>query len=368
MEEVGCVGIITFHRAENYGAFLQAYALQKAIEGISSEKKIYVIDYNPPEMEKVYISHIGGWYDKKCSIITNLIRGTEHYYHIYLNSIRSRRFKSCLRKLNLKELNTKQHYDTIVVGSDQVWNTKTTSGIVPYYFGVHPCLESVNRRISYAASLGGMRYDEKELSEVKKLIACFDAVSVREKTDITYVASITGEKVHSVIDPTLLMDDFFWNTFASKCKEEDYILFYTLEENHVLLSSALDEAKKRGATLIIISPVPLIRKRSIVKTKYIWTVGPDEFVALIKNASAVFTNSFHATCFSLIFRKKFHVALHSKTGNRIQDLLDALGMGTLTSTTSKEINATDWDKLYKVMEVHLAELKKKSLNYLKDNI
>ena len=48
------IGILTFHRAENYGAVLQTYALQEYISKMSSNYEVEVIDYRSPFIEKYY--------------------------------------------------------------------------------------------------------------------------------------------------------------------------------------------------------------------------------------------------------------------------------------------------------------------------
>ena len=46
------IGIITFHRAVNYGAVLQAYALQHALEGLGAQAEI--LDYRNRYIESCY--------------------------------------------------------------------------------------------------------------------------------------------------------------------------------------------------------------------------------------------------------------------------------------------------------------------------
>ena len=46
------IGITTFHRAHNYGAVLQAYALKKALE--KENNQVEFIDYISDDMEKMY--------------------------------------------------------------------------------------------------------------------------------------------------------------------------------------------------------------------------------------------------------------------------------------------------------------------------
>ena len=46
------IGIITYHRAFNYGAVLQCFALQELLKSMDHE--IQVVDYRQPFIEKLY--------------------------------------------------------------------------------------------------------------------------------------------------------------------------------------------------------------------------------------------------------------------------------------------------------------------------
>ena len=48
------IGILTFHRAYNYGAFLQCYSLQKELKARFPECDIKVIDYESLNMANYY--------------------------------------------------------------------------------------------------------------------------------------------------------------------------------------------------------------------------------------------------------------------------------------------------------------------------
>ena len=39
------IGILTHHYINNFGAFLQAYSLQKAVEELCPDDEVYIIDY-----------------------------------------------------------------------------------------------------------------------------------------------------------------------------------------------------------------------------------------------------------------------------------------------------------------------------------
>lgn len=68
------VGVITFHRAINYGAALQTYALQKALTGLGFDSE--VIDYRCDHMEELY-KLIGGFSTKS---VKQNIRSFMNYF------------------------------------------------------------------------------------------------------------------------------------------------------------------------------------------------------------------------------------------------------------------------------------------------
>ena len=135
------VGTMTFHMAHNYGAMLQAYALERAVSlmGYSCE----VIDYRFP-----HIDHYNCIWDYSDYIQRDgRIIGALKYYKRCLSggykniSELHQKFDCFMRKsLNLskkayfkKELLNEAEYDYVLFGSDQIWNPDLTGGIVPEY-------------------------------------------------------------------------------------------------------------------------------------------------------------------------------------------------------------------------------------------
>lgn len=363
------VGIVTFHRAENYGAFLQVYALQNAVNSIVDGIVSEVIDYQPESIEKVYKVGLGGWYDKRYSIKTNCIRGLEHFYQLPLINKRKKKFNQCiaLLKLSKRLTTTPEQYDVVILGSDQIWNPAATEGVIPYYYGKHSGYIS-KRTISYAASIGGMLFSKEQEITAGKLLSQLDAISIREKSHKQYVEKLSGNSVSVVIDPTFLVERSLWEQFAVEPLKGKYILYYSLENNKELFNMAKSLAKMRNLPLVVIALPPLFKPKCDVAIKYVYDVGPREFVGLIRNAECVFTNSFHATCFSIIFRKEFYTYLHSKTGSRMQDLLEELGLDTQMNPNDIKSEPADMSELYDTAYGRLESFRRKSFDYLSKNI
>ena len=149
------VGILTFHRAYNYGAILQAYALQKVIRrlGIRCE----VIDYWNVEKKR---NHALFRIDFQMGISRNLSKLIKDIYRTWKNknfnqfmhnvSMLSEIKYSTLEEL--REMDVHEGYNVYVVGSDQVWNSSIVGELSDVYLqiimirNVHiqPALEALN--------------------------------------------------------------------------------------------------------------------------------------------------------------------------------------------------------------------------------
>ena len=128
------VGIITFHRAWNYGAVLQCYALQQAIKDLGHD--VMVIDYRQPAIEKCYQA-----FSLKGSIKALLKPGKySEQGFLYRNRIRKEFTEFRDRFFDLTAPCTQSSipddFDVYIIGSDQLWVPNWTGGYFDeVYFG-----------------------------------------------------------------------------------------------------------------------------------------------------------------------------------------------------------------------------------------
>ncbi len=191
------VGIITFHRAINYGALLQGYALLEKVKECGADA--CMIDYRCPFVESAY-RLTWGLNDKSFKGYRTWLKGVPHLIKKKKNF---RRFAK--QRLNLTSKYTEANIngfgdrlDVYITGSDQVWNMNVCGDDRNYLLDF---VKDDSRKFSYAVSIGGyqMKDDEKELAKR------FAKISMREKSACDYIAQETGRKVHKCLDPTLLL-------------------------------------------------------------------------------------------------------------------------------------------------------------------
>ena len=351
------IGILTFHKAHNYGAVLQAYALQKKTKG-------FIIDYYCPYIYNQY-KLFKPLRKNIPKFILSFIKDIKNYK---INKKRYINFEKVISSLPLISIDKINELSILITGSDQVWNPDITCGLSDIYtlnFG-SDCI----KRISYAASIGNTENIEKFEKEYKDKLSKLNKISVREESaKIELEKILFHKKINVVIDPTLLLTKKEWYNEIRNIKLENrkYILAYVVKKNDDYLNIVNKLSRETGLGVIHFEQKNLGYENEI---KNCYTYGPLEFVSLIKNAEYVVTTSFHATVFSIIFNKKFWVVPHKTTGSRVTDLLTKLGISNRAVNTLEEFNkkvyneAIDYDKVNKILEKE----REKSIKWLKDAI
>ena len=359
------IGILTFHCSDNYGAMLQAYALKTYLrrnnyqadivryEPVSLLGKHWIFPYTKQKtpIHTAYWSFKGFLKNmKKGDNFSEQKKNMQRFRENYIYDSNNRVPKSKLEDLD---------YNTFIVGSDQIWNPAITYGLDSAYFGAFTTYTHKNV-ISYAASMGGGSLPAKYDKEMEKMLKHLKHISVREKEAIDYLKKFTDKEITEVLDPVFLLRKEDWLVIETKPIETDYILIYETFPNKDLEEKAKKLAKEEGLKIIRINPVEEVNDPEIIEN---YTSGPSEFIGYINNAKYVFTNSFHATAFSIILEKQFAVFLLENTGLRLKnilenfDLLDRIDYDNL----HKEINWNKVDECYKI-------LTKESKNFLLKNI
>lgn len=366
------IGIITFHRAYNYGAVLQAYALFTKIESMGLECEI--IDFWPETFKNLYymqqpfrITHppIKTWLNH--FKVRKVLSERNQNFEKFIEEILKTSNESYISYYDI--LNAKLDYDSYITGSDQVWND-TCAKFDKTFFLQFPQAKAKNR-YAYAASFGFEEIPEGLENEYKKRLEGYRRYSVREKSGARILENLLSIKPDVNCDPTILLSAEEWLKIAreTKCKYEKYIFIYYVTKTQNLQKMANDLAKKTGYKVII---VPCNMNIDVLSGKYDKSnmalvnpcISPQEFLMLLKNAEYVLTNSFHGTVFSVLFHKKFLSQINldnGKKNNRIKELLETIGLENKAILDIERIDdRVDWDSV----DEKILEMRKNSEKYL----
>ena len=353
------VGILTFIGTNNYGAVLQAYALNRKIRdmGYDCETIRYYCDRIVQKESPPRLADVKGLKEKLAYWLANPgLRRKYREMQAFLakNAPVSRDTYS---RKNIAE--TDSIYDKFIVGSDIIWETNVTGNDFSYYldFVTDPA-----KKFSYAGSFGYDQFPEAVAADCTALLDAFSRISVREQQGQRLIAEVlTGKQADLVCDPTLLLTGEQWEEFANgpiKLKKEEYIFLYFLDSKGVLLSRARELAQQYGKKIVVynewIKPIPgAISVRNLTM---------QQFLAYIKNSFFVLSASYHAACFSILFRRDF-AFFNRAHASRILSLVSELG---ITDRNLAENPAAGIGMDYDSLQPKLEAFREKSEKYLSD--
>lgn len=329
------IGILTFHCAHNYGAVLQAYALQEYLK--SCGHQVEIIDYRPDYLVRGYKAFPFPSL-RNVSLLRKVKRlaywGLTLPWRIKAFPVKLQRRKGFEKfineKMNLSEPRftegesvPAEKYDAIIFGSDQIWSPRHTNGGDPVFLGNFSAPKGT-LKIAYAASAGAASATLGENPIFADALKNFDAIGVRESNLAESLQPRTDLKIETVLDPTLLVDRSVWDKIAYSNKpriREKYVLVYQVAYNPEADRIAEELAEQIGAKIVSIWAGYKLDQGSIKKET------PEQFVAWFKNATCVVTTSFHGTAFALINEiPVYYVSNGSATENRPKQILGALGL------------------------------------------
>lgn len=342
---------LTTYDVYNYGASLQAYALQQYLCDLGNE--VEIINYQPDYLTRKYDYR---WVNPESKFsrykFTRILYRVLKYCQRQTSLGRKRKFDYFNHRI-LKETTAKfTTYDELcknppdadlyIVGSDQIWNVFYEAGRDPAFY-----LDFVKKgaKASYAASFSYLDIDENNLTRIANSLSSFTSVSVRERHGLDVLSNI-GIDGSWVLDPVFLLSTMQWQELMIPLKKKHpYILVYDFEGNSELKAFVIDYAKRHNLKIIcIVDTYPLL-----FADKNYMSAGPMEFITLIYNCDAFVSNSFHGTAFSLLFHKPAYVfSRHRhKVNSRMESLLQLFEITECLDPIS-EIEF-DWNNIDKIL-------------------
>lgn len=346
----------------NYGNVLQNYALQQVLSRYGNIEYIW----HSPDNFIIRTSYKEKWKNSiKIILNWNGFRNKFLSGQYSMEFVRQGKIKDwCDRYIytrfvygNLEKIAS--DYDYFVVGSDQVWNPANKS-IENYFLMFAP----KDKRIAYAASISAPKIPQEKIGLYKDGFTNMAHVSMREQQGAELVREISGRDVPVLVDPTLLLSPDDWRKVSRQpawYHGGEYILTYFLGKRPEVLFSL---EKETGLKVINLLDKDVYEH---------YVTGPDEFLWAIEHAKLVYTDSFHGTVFSILFRTPFVVcnrigsAVEEKMGSRIDTLLGYFGLEARRGTKENgyaienPLSEPDWSQVDEV----LARERKRSDEYLR---
>jgi len=360
------IGILTYHRAENYGALLQAYATKTFLESLGH--KVAFVDYWPQyhiDYFKVF-SLKAFWRSPLKSKIVKLSRLLLMGYILYNRKRTMQEFMHKYLGLSFyprytdRSLVTEENYDAVIYGSDQIWRKQNLDGVGfdDWYFGSDNV--RADKKIVYAGSMGKIDTDAQDDSYIRTKMSNFYRISVREKDLQDYLTKLNVSSIQ-VADPVFLLSRQDWDKLViPQCKKGKYILFYNLLNTPESTLFVRQLSCKYGL------PIYEITKKTSVfsgKSHLINNASIGEFLGLLKDAEYVVSNSFHGVAFSIIYEKQFYAVGMEGKANRVVSLLESVGIADRYIHSQRDgLSASEID--YEKTKTLLKSIIEQSKDYL----
>jgi len=420
------IKLITFAPHPNFGTCLQSYALNKVLRDLGHD---VVFIYNEREVPvkplkakiigavkrviKLFVSQSvlgkykaklstrlqGGFVNKAPVELPAILKLPNHPFYAIIANFwpgfeewirpvhRNLQWRKVLRftfhdgNFNMHRVWTHKQYqelncetDLYITGSDQIWN--------PYCGGYNPMMfvefGGDVRRVAYSSSISQPEIHPSVRERMAKALSKFSHIAVREQLSVNMLNHLLHRTdVRLVVDPTYLLTAEQWDAFGQRAKiefelPEHYIFCYFVGYRPVF-DDMVEEAKRHTGIKDVIA-LECYNRNHVYGCGCLYKdAGPYEWVYLLEHADYVCMDSFHATVFSLKFKKDFVVAMKNsdnETGSqngRMYDILARYGLQNKIFKSRKDAGwhePVDYSKVTPVIEAEIAD----SMNFLKQEI
>jgi hypothetical protein len=332
------IGIITLPFNSNYGGLLQAFALQTVLKQMGHEVwsvnrrnrimpfKFKVLTSSNRLIKSIISGKMGvirSWATAKEELIID-----QHTNRFLSENIRTTDF---LKSEKDFEKLVRYNFEAYVVGSDQVWRPKYSPRLANHFLGFIDSTANP-KRISYAASFGvdNWEFTPEQTDECRKLLAKFNAVSVREDSAVKLCKENFGINATQVLDPTILLPKEEYIRLVEKDnipKCDGTLLTYVLDKSADKQEFIKKILVETGLTEVSIMPKSLFRDAGRKKINDCIYPPVTAWLRGFMDAKYVVTDSFHGMAFAIIFNKPFLALGNTKRGmTRFTSLVKLLGL------------------------------------------
>ena len=347
--KVGIISINLHTRRLNYGAVLHTWAFQQLMLRRGDEDGCEVIDYLPDGRAEgnpwtYFIRKKRGNPVKLLGallITPGFVRRYRRFQDFFSRNM-------CVSK----ESYTRQQldgarlpYDVLVFESDVIWSPGYFNGhFDPVFFGAPAGMRPIPK-IAYSASMGEAKLTDAQREEFRELLKLPEYISMRERYASQIVRTLTDKPVMDVVDPVLLADpaDFDPITGPRPVMGKYLLAYYTVNPEAWMLKLVDAYAKAHGLKVVEVS----VFTHHKLKHRTYTAAGIEQFMALIRGAEAVFSNSLHGTCLSLLYHREFYAMEHSNGGRKYRDLCEKFGLSDRYIRKDDPLSAApiDWARV-----------------------
>lgn len=378
------IGLVTCYFHHNYGSMLKAYATEMIMQEMGLPYQTIACKSPIDYMEANKIGYvvkkllIGDWKMKlgKMKVEREKKRNPVFAANWTTRDMAFNKFANesfhlspyCKNRDELKAM--AQGYSAFIVGSDQLWRTDS----VEHGYYTLEWVPDPIRKIAYSTSIGVKEVPWFQVKKNQRFMNRFDYIALREQSACDLVYKLTGRKVEVVLDPTLLFNGERWMDIQQfePLIAGKYIFCYLLGNNPWQRERIKRVKAETGLKIVALQHLDeYIPSDEGFADEAPYNVGPREFLNYIRNAEYVFTDSFHCSVFSILYKKpfftfsRFSETAKQSTNTRIDNLMSLTGLSERRVNTQTDINAIlNTQSDYAEVDRRLLSLRQFSMEYL----
>lgn len=340
------VGIVTVYDSNNFGSYLQAYALKKVIEKLGHN--VYFIKFRTEkEAKKVFFPG-----KRKLLHYIKTYYFNNKKYNLFLKD------RKIFDEISIKDVD-KNSFDIIIIGSDECWNVKTETFRNKCFYGIDL---PIKRKIAFSISCGkALSEDFAKFSELVDGIRNLEDIYVRDEQTRKDVKELIGKETEMVCDPTLMIDVKEFDKNYEINIKKDYLLIYSYKFSEKQIEYIKRFAREQNLLIVSVCFKHRFCDKSI-------NCSPLQFCKIIQKSKYVVTTTFHGTIFSILNKKQF---ISIPSGQKVRDILAKLELEQCEFKEEKEsyeifkkklLTKTDFNKT----EKNILQWRNKSVEILKN--
>lgn len=349
------LGVICNYYVRNYGSVLQSFALYSFLKEHFPQTTIIACLPQPTKGQNLLNKLLVGipYYFGNRKLLKRVTNSRNGDRLGQLKKARGEKFDTFIRQKveNLDPYADRREtakeigrYDRVVLGSDQLWGL---SDIITDYHTLSFVPAEIPK-IAYGTSFGVSALPPFFLKKASSFLKRFDAISSREIEGAQIVEKAIGKRPPVVVDPVMLLDESQWSEIAGTQRliQEDYVFAFFMGDNMESRKTCAAFAEKHNLKTAAIQHLDeyIDYDDGFFDIKFN-EASPEEFLNLIRNAKYVFTDLFHVSTFSIIFKKDFYVFYRYKTtdplskNSRIDSLLSRASLKERLIIEDKDMEA-----------------------------
>ena len=353
------VGIYGLWYGRNYGSILTYYALQNVVKGLGYS---CVFIRNPIANEPSDLSTL---------VRSHPMRFAADHYDMS-------------EQYSFEEMSKHNEIcDRFLLGSDQMWRYELSFRYQFSYF--FDFADSKSVKVAYGTSFGNKMYTapDEYKKAARKYLEAFDGISLRDNVSKEILKRDFGIDAVDVLDPVFLCPVEKYDDLVKEAQDfkidEKYVFAYILDPDPMIGESLSKIAAEQNLKIFVAFDELGDKKAYFdalrVDTDRVIGMGdltPSEWLYMFKNAELVLTNSFHGTCFSIIYERPFFALVNEVRGaDRFVHLLNQFDLQDRLTVSPDQLfdkfkeysfAQIDYKKAFETAESHKAF----SIKWLRD--